>query len=121
MRAKDFNTGLRGVLFEAKHNARMGAPVQVCATLSEGPTQSRGASGEHAPEPKEFAGRIRSNTACNRERLESRKPAFERSLPKTEPHEPWPPSGGRFARREAREELVRRELQVGAGPEVGRK
>lgn len=89
---------------------------------AEGPTESRGDLGEHSREPKEFAGGIGSNTGSNTERSESRKPAFERSLPKTEPHEPGPPSGGgRFARRETREELVRRELQVGAGPEVRRK
>lgn len=45
MRGKDFNAGLRGVLFEAKHHARMGAAVWLYGWLVLRETRQVGAVG----------------------------------------------------------------------------
>jgi hypothetical protein len=45
MRGKDFNAGLRGVLFEAKHHARMGAAVWLYGWLVLRETRQVGATG----------------------------------------------------------------------------
>ncbi len=45
MRAKDFNTGLRGVLFEARHHAQMGAAVWLYGWLVLRQTRQAGATG----------------------------------------------------------------------------
>ena len=42
MRGKDFNTGLRGVLFEARHYERMGAAVWLYGWLVCGQTHQHG-------------------------------------------------------------------------------
>jgi hypothetical protein len=45
MRGKDFNAGLRGVLFEAKHHARMGAAIWLYGWLVLRETRQVGATG----------------------------------------------------------------------------
>lgn len=45
MREKDFNTGLRGVLFEEKHYARMGAALWLYGWLVLRQTHQKGSEG----------------------------------------------------------------------------
>lgn len=71
MREKDFNTGLRGVLFEAKHYARMGAAIWLYGWLVLRQThQSQGVGYVLGGAPVTYR-EIESETGFNRRTLEA--------------------------------------------------